>query len=1191
MTNITAHEPPGYVGTEGHWMNIAEALARWAVETPDAPAVRQWDEQRSYARLCAEAAELAARITACGVGPEDRVGLYLDRTPALVSAVVGTLFSGAAYVPLERTSPPDRLRAMVADADVRVVVADTELPWQDDTLTVLTPPDAGAHAPGNADGSLPRSMHPDSLAYVLYTSGSTGEPKGVLCTHANVTDFVRSFLDETALGRDMRTLAASSAGFDATTIDLLVTLSGGGCVQLAGEADRLDSARLTRFVLNHRVNLGFLTPTVLNLLDPASVPDWTVVVTGGEVVPPEMVAEWTRDAPRRRLINIYGPTETTVCVTTAELAGRYPAAVPIGTETRGHQVHIVDEWFREVRDGAVGELVVSGPGITRGYLDRPGLTARRFVPDPFSAVPGARLYRTGDLASRLGDGSIAYHGRTDRQVKVRGQRIEPGEVESVLRGHPEVREVAVEAVPLGAGDAPTELVAFAVLDGAPADTELIEYAQGRLSPAMLPRRVFALERLPRTDSGKVDRRALVEQASGGAADRVEARTELPADPAAAAVWRTWRLVLGSTPDEDSDFFTAGGHSIAAMRMAASLRAELHVDISTADVFDARTFSLLTERAAAAAGLSDPDLSVENSPMLTPSQRRLWFMDQLAPEAAPYNIAMACRIRGELDVGALEAALHAVERRQEVLRWRIAAHDGVPHAFLAQPRDAALPVVDLVAEHHTEHATERGLRERLAEDARRVFDLAEQPPWQARLYRLASGDHALAVTVHHAVFDGWSQVVFWRDLEAAYRQALSGRAGLAPPPACYADYAAWRIRRDQARGDADLAWWREHLRGAPTVVDLPRDRPRPAVGTYAGAEARATLTAPACAAVGGLAEELGVTAASVLLTACNELLHRMTGQAEHVLGMVVADRGLAAFDDVAGFFIDTVPVRLPARAPDFRRAVSRCAMEMRQAAAHPAAPLERIVDALELGRDTSRAPLVQVLFNVLNFPEATPRLPGTDCEEVTVDKPGSPFDITVYLTSSEGRWAFETVYNPDLYEPARIEGMLAALAELAGELAAHPDTAPESVATHLPSAPVRTPAPVAMATGTTAPPHRPQPLQPAGEAAGATERLISRVWCEILGLDSVGAGDNFFDIGGNSLALTTVRERLMAATGRNVPLVELFRHPNVRALAAHLDGESGRPELDRAAARASARRNRARRPPTSPTPHRPQEDKE
>lgn len=1163
--------------------NIAEAIARWAAQTPDAPAVRQWDDERSYARLCAEAAELAARITACGVGPENRVGLYLDRTPTLVSAVVGTLFSGAAYVPLERGNPPERLRAMAADAGVRVVVADAELPWQDDTLTVLAPPDAAAHASGAAG---PRSMRADSLAYVLYTSGSTGEPKGVLCTHGNVADFVASFLDETALGTRMRTLAASSTGFDATTIDLLLTLSGGGCVQLAGDADRLDSARLTRFVAEHRVNLGFLTPTVLSLLDPAEVPGWTVVVTGGEVVPPEMVGAWTRDTSRRRFINIYGPTETTVCVTTAELAGHYPDAVPIGTETPGHQAHIVDELFREVPDGTIGELVVGGPGITRGYLDRPGLTARRFVPDPFTDTPGARLYRTGDLASRLADGAVAYHGRTDRQVKVRGQRIEPGEVESVLRGHPDVLEVAVEAVPLHGDGVPAELVAFVT----PSDTndgELIGYARGRLSPAMVPQRVVALERLPRTDSGKVDRRALAGQAMRGSAERTDATPEPPADPHSAAVWHAWRKVLGGEPDADSDFFAAGGNSIAAMRLAAALRAELNTELSTPDVLDARTFNALAERSAAARQLSEPDFSVGNSPTLTPSQRRLWFMDQLAPESAPYNIAMACRIRGELDVRALEAALHAVETRQEVLRWRITQQDGVPHAVLAPPQNAALPVVDIATEQHNGHDGERLLRQHLARDARRVFDVAAAPPWQARLYRVASGEHVLAVTVHHAVFDGWSQVVFWRDLEAAYRRSLAGRAGLEPLPAGYADYAAWRARRDQARGDADLAWWREHLRDAPTVVDLPRDRPRPATGSYAGAQAGATLTAPACTAVTGLAGELGTTPASVLLAACNELLHRMTGQDEHMLGMVVADRGLAAFDDVAGFFIDTVPVRLPARAPDFRTAVSTCAAEMRQAAARPAAPLERIVDAMELERDASRAPLVQVLFNVLNFPEAPLRLPGTDCEQVTVEKPGSPFDITIYLTSSGGRWAFETVYNPDLFDHSRIDGMLAALAELAGELAGNPDAAPESVAPHLPPAPVRTAAPAAMATTTT--PARPDP--PAGDTPGTTERLISRIWCEVLGLDSVGAGDNFFDIGGNSLALTTVRERLMSATGRSVALVELFRHPNVRALAAHLDGQSGNPELDRAAARAGARRNRARRRPTAPTPNRPQESKE
>ncbi|MFL6127099.1 condensation domain-containing protein, partial [Actinophytocola sp.] len=640
-------------------------------------------------------------------------------------------------------------------------------------------------------------------------------------------------------------------------------------------------------------------------------------------------------------------------------------------------------------------------------------------------------------------------------------------------------------------------------------------------------------------------------------------------------------VLGQTPGRDTDFFAHGGNSIAAMRLVAGLRDGLRRQVGVEDLFTAPTVPGLAALLARAAALPDQKPATGNPPTLAPTQTRLWFTDRLAPDDAPYNIALANRLTGPLDVAALRRALRAVADRHDVLRWRIRQTAGEPFAECAPPADVPLAVVEV--------ASEQELARLLAAGARRVFDLDAGLTWAATLYRLAPGEHVLAITVHHAVFDGWSQAPLYADLARAYRQAQAGVVPALPPlAATYADYAVSRATRDRETGAADLAWWTEHLAGAPTVLDLPRDRPRPAVQTYAGAEASVSFPAGADTAVRALAATLGTTTAGVLLAALAELLRRVTGSADHVLGAVVADRGPAEFDDVIGLFVDTVPVRVrtgTGTTPDtFAGAVLANAAELRQATAHPGAPLDRIVDALGLRRDTARAPLVQVLFNVLNFAEPRLRLSGVDTEPIAVPKPGSPFDLTLYVAERDGRFAFDTVYNPDLFDADRVVALLTDLVALAGALAAAPDRAPGDIAPHLPGPVASAAAPGAM---TVAAPEVPDPPVPAGTGeATATERLIAAIWREVLSRESVGLADNFFDLGGHSLAVAAVHGRLTAATGRQIRLLDLFRYPNIRALAAHLDGTAARPELAAAAMRAAARRNRAGNRARRTTPRRP-----
>ncbi|TQJ01802.1 non-ribosomal peptide synthetase [Amycolatopsis cihanbeyliensis] len=1168
------------LGTEVEYpgTTVAELIRTRIDHTPEAVAVRQWDSGLSYAELGRTANALAARLAELGVGPETRVGIAHGRSPELVPAVLGVLLAGGAYLPLDPGQPRQRLLDMLTDAGAELVLADAEgeaalAGAGCRVLRVPEPPRAPVPA-------HPCPATPDNAAYVLYTSGSTGRPKGVVVPHRSVVSLATAFGPATGAGAGSVTLAFAAISFDVSVSDLLVPLACGGSVALAGERERADVARLQRFAQTHVPTRGSIPVALLPLLDPARLPSLRTLLTGSEAPGPEQVRRWAGPAGERprRFLNLYGPTETCVQVTAFSAEGSWDRPLPIGRPLPNHRVYVVDERLRPVPIGGAGELLVGGAGLARGYLGQPGLTASRFVPDPVGGAPGERVYRTGDLVRWEPDGTLLFLGRADRQVKIRGQRVEIGEVEAVLRAHEATGHCVVDTVP---GPRGPELVAFvtpAPGTSTPGADLLRRHCSLRLPAAMVPR-IRIVPGLPLTDSGKVDLARLHRMPAGRDASRPG---RAPGTPIERAVATHWRAVLGGDgePGLDDDFFACGGHSVTAMRLVAVLRTELRGDVAVEDVLAGRTLAGIAERVAAAPEITGTDGWYGTPPRLSPAQRRLWLLDRYAPDATAYNIAMAERLHGPLDLAALRTALRAVAARQEVLRWRIPDAGGVPYAAVDPPGEVPLAVADL--SRLPERALDTALADRLAAAARVPFDLARGPLWRAQLYLLGAREHVLAITAHHTVFDGWSQDLVYRDLAAAYAQACEqGTALLDPLPAGFADYVAWRAERQRRRATADLAWWVEHLRDVPTTLDVPADRPRPVEQTFRGAAAHRRLDERTSAAISGLGRDLGATASAVLMAALGLVLRRVTGLRDFVVGTPAVDRRHADFQDMVGFFVEIIPLRVRvSEETPFSAQVIAMRDELLDTLAHPEVSLEEIVGALGAGGAADRNPVAQVMFNMFNFTAPALRLPGLRAEPVPVGVPGSPFDLTVYGQERDGRIGIDLVYNPDLFDADRMEALLDGYLDVLRALVSTPDATLGSVelpgerrlatpgagAARAPLAAADAPAPGGGTTPET-----------------GTERAIAEVWCAVLGLPAVGATESFFEVGGTSMAAAEVQDRLRDRLRVPVRLVEMFRFPTVRALAAHVDGAggtTGSAALDRAARRTAARRTRVRHRPSA-----------
>ncbi|HYH78313.1 MAG TPA: amino acid adenylation domain-containing protein, partial [Longimicrobium sp.] len=1012
---------------------IHELFEVQAARTPDATAISFAGAALTYATLDHAANRLANHLRRRGVRPETRVGICLERGPELVVAILAVLKAGGAYVPLDPAYPAERLAFMLADSGAPLLL--TRLP-----LPEGLPPHAAEVVCLEADrerieaesARAPAAgARPDHLAYVIYTSGSTGTPKGVMVPHRGLPNLAYMQARRFGIDETSRVLQFASFSFDAAVAELFDTLLAGATLVMAPREELLPGAGLLETLRRGRVTVATLPPSVLAMLPPDDLPELRTVVSAGEAVDAATVERWSGG---RVFVNGYGPTETTVCAATArcEADGRAPS---IGRPLENMRAYVLDAAGRPAPVGVPGELYMGGVGVARGYLGRPGLTAGRFVPDPFSVAGGARLYCTGDRVRWSARGELEFLGRVDAQVKVRGFRIEPGEIEGALRRS----EGVADCVVVAREDVPGEkrLVAYVVGDGEAG--VLREHLRRELPEYMVPSAFVLLDALPLTANGKLDRKALPAPEGDAYARR---SYEAPLGEVEAALAGIWGEVLGvGRVGRWDHFFELGGHSLLATRVVSRVRELFGVELPLRALFERPTIAELAkaveEMRRAGLPVLPPVVPVERTGALPLSfaQQRLWFLEQMGGLGSAYHAAERLRLRGALDRAALARALDGIVARHEALRTTFTEVDGAPEQRIA-PAEVGFHLVEL----DLAGSPDADLHRVMAEEARAPFDLRRGPLIRGRLVCLADDDHVLLLTMHHIVTDGWSMGVLFDELSALYAAHREGRdAQLAALPVQYADYAAWQRRwmeRDVLREQAE--YWTRTLAGAPRLLELPTDRPRPAETDHAGAVFPLDLDAELTAGLKALSRRHGATLYMTLLAGWAAVLGRLSGQDDVVIGTPTAGRARREIEGLIGFFVNTLALRVDlSGAPTVAQLLERVKERALEAQRHQDIPFEQVVELVQPERSMSYSPLFQALFALQNATRGeTLSLPGLEVGGVGGStQTQAKFDLTVSLREAGGRIVGSVTYATALFERETVERWVGYLRRVLEEMVA------------------------------------------------------------------------------------------------------------------------------------------------------------
>jgi amino acid adenylation domain-containing protein len=1056
---------------------IHQLVEAQAMQNPDAVALLAGDQQpdsktcfsMTYGELNRQANRIAHYLRQRGIGPESVVGVLMQRSPMMVAALLGVLKAGGAYLPLDPANPPERLAFMIRDAGMQLTLSQAALKGMVEGLeseVIYLDCDWELFQAQQADNPENlASLH--NRAYIIYTSGSTGQPKGVELEHGGLLNLVHWHNETFEITAADRATQVAGLSFDASVWEIWPYLVKGARLYLLVDEKDLSPERLVDWLVANAITISFLpTPVVETVLN-IDWPEGTALralLTGGDRL---------HLNPSSRLpfslVNNYGPTECTVVATSGVVRAigeanstRVATPIGIGRPIANAQMYVLDRFLNLVPVGVAGELYIGGAGVGRGYLNKPGLTAEQFVPNPFldlwaqqsnvEMVGADRLYRTGDLVRYLPDGELEYLGRTDTQVKLRGLRIELGEIEAALLAQPGVKQAVVAlqqldveqnlAIPGVAGE--KRLVAYIVPDSQVElnFSVLRNDLKSRLPGYMLPAVFVPLPELPLSPNGKVDRKAL----PAPVLDRSMAddRYMPPRDELENSLCQVWEAVLNIHPVGIYDnFFELGGHSLLAIRLAGQIQEQLGQQLPIGVIFQSPTVAGLAEtlRQAdkAVPRMVIPRRATGEPAPMSFGQERMWFLDQMGVGAQAYNVPTAFRIKGPLDVAALERSLNRIIQRHEILRTTFVELDGEPRQVVAPALALHVDLEDLSGIPPA--GLEQTARRRLLELGRRSFDLARGPLIYVNVLRIAEYDHFLLLNMHHIISDEWSAEVFNRELAQLYQAEIQEVAASLPElPIQYADYAAWQIEWLKGQNETEqLDYWKQKLSGAPQVLDLPADHPRPAAPSYRGGRKSHRLTGELLSALQRLSRSEQVTLFVTLLAAFQVMLYRYTGQEDLLVGSPIANRRQFELENLIGFFLNTLVFRANLKGnPGFWEVVQRVSEAVLEAFDHQDLPFERLVEELKPPRDLGRHPLFQTMFVFLPPQLQRLQIAGLEIEPVSIDYGWSKFDLTLFVHELPDAMELSLEYSTDLFDPLSIERMLEHYELLLRGMVADPD---------------------------------------------------------------------------------------------------------------------------------------------------------
>ncbi|OYE00557.1 non-ribosomal peptide synthetase [Nostoc sp. 'Peltigera membranacea cyanobiont' 232] len=1028
--------------------------------TPDAVAVVFENQQLTYHELNTRANQLAHYLRSLGVKADVLVGICVERSLEMVVGLLGILKAGGAYVPLDPEYPQERLRFILEDAQVSVLLSQNHLveklpECQAQLVSLDTNWQFICQLPPENPITDVQSIN---LAYVIYTSGSTGKPKGVQISHKSVSNFLSAMQQRPGITEQDTLLAVTTISFDIAALEIFLPITVGACLVIARRDVTLDGRELFDLLVKSKATIMQATPATWRLLLDSNYQFSDLkILCGGEALPWDLVNQLL--ARSASLWNLYGPTEATIWSSVCQLES-HDSLISIGRPIDNTQIYILDQNLQPVPVGVPGELHIGGAGLARGYLNRPELTQEKFIPNPFVGGRGAeeqrgrgeteyqssnseRLYKTGDLARYLPDGNIEYLGRIDNQVKIRGFRIELGEIEAALSQHPHVQASCVIAHEDTPGD--KRLVAYIVPQAQVTLTisELRSDLKKKLPDYMVPSAIVILESLPLTPNGKVDRRAL--PAAEPSSELLE-KYVAPRSPIEEILALIWQQVLKvELVGRHDNFFELGGHSLLATQLISRVRSSLKVELPLRSLFAAPTIAQL---APSIQQLQQQNLELAAPPILprtgnvelplSYAQQRLWFLDQFEPNSASYNIPFGLRLVGTLNVAALEQSLIEIIYRHEALRTNFITVDGQASQIIETETNWTVTVVDL--KHLPLTEIEIAAQQLVQQQALLAFDLESEALMRATLVVLSPTEQWLLVCMHHVVSDGWSIGVFVQELQALYNASSQGQPSpLLPLPIQYADFAIWQ--RQWLQGEvlkSQLSYWEQQLANAPTFLPLPTDRLRPAVQTFNGAYLEFALSAELTQQLTKLSQQQGVTLFMTLLAAYNTLLYRYTGQTDILVGTPIANRDRTEIEGLIGFFVNTLVMRTDlSENPSFNELLPRLRETAFGAYAHQDLPFEMLVEALQPERDLSYTPLFQVMFVLNNAPKSEIELTGLTVSSLLIESAIAKFDLILSMENTSTGLVGGWEYNTDLFDSSTIERMTGHFVTLLEAIVANP----------------------------------------------------------------------------------------------------------------------------------------------------------